>query len=74
MNESFLEYLTPEQKLKLLEGRIQQFAAEAYQHYLNLQTAESLGSEDQAEKAKESIKILEAAIAVHKEQLDKIKG
>lgn len=74
MNDNFLEYLLPEQKKKLLENRIQQFATEAYQHYLNVQTAEALGADEQAEKAKESIKILEAAIAVHKEQLDKIQG
>ena len=64
--------LTADQKRTLLQGRIQQFASEAYQYTLNLKTAEELGSEDQLEGIKKSIDILETAIKVHQEELSKL--
>jgi hypothetical protein len=64
--------LTADQKRNLLQGRIQQFASEAYQYTLNLKTAEELGSEDQLEGIKKSIDILETAIKVHQEELSKL--
>jgi hypothetical protein len=64
--------LTEDQKRNLLQGRIQQFASEAYQYTLNLKTAEELGSEDQLEGIKKSIDILETAIKVHQEELSKL--
>jgi hypothetical protein len=68
----FGSFLTDDQKRQLLENRIQQFAAEAYQHSLNKQTAEKIGSEEQAESAQSSIDILQAAILVHAEELSKL--
>jgi hypothetical protein len=65
----FSSLLTPEQKRQLLEGRIAQFASEAYQYTLNLKTAESVGTEEQVEGIKKSIEVLESAITVHQEEL-----
>ena len=72
MSLDYNSLLTPEQKRTLLQGRIQQFASEAYQHTLNLKTAEELGSEDQIESIKKSINILETAIKIHQEELSKL--
>jgi hypothetical protein len=65
----FSSLLTPEQKRQLLEGRIAQFASEAYQYTLNLKTAEAVGTEEQVEGIKKSIEVLESAITVHQEEL-----
>jgi hypothetical protein len=69
MSVDFSSLLTSEQKRTLLEGRIQQFASEAYQYTLNLKTAESVGTEEQVEGIKKSIEVLESAITVHQEEL-----
>lgn len=68
----FAALLTNEQKRQLIENRIAQFAAEAYQHTLNLETARKIESESQIEAAEKSIAILETAIQVHAEELNKI--
>lgn len=65
----FGSLLSSEQKRQLLEGRIAQFASEAYQYSLNLKTAQALGSEEQANTIEESLKLLESAIQVHQEEL-----
>lgn len=70
MSIDFDSVLTNEQKTEILQQRITQFAAEAYQHTLNLKTAESLNSEEQIEAIKKNIEILEAAIKVHKDELN----
>jgi hypothetical protein len=72
MSLDYSSLLTTDQKRNLLQGRIQQFASEAYQHTLNLKTAESLGSEDQIESINKSINILETAIKIHQEELSKL--
>ena len=64
--------VSSESKIEMLEGRIKQFATEAYQYKLNLKTAEVLGLEEQIESAKQQLTILEAAIKVHQEELDEI--
>jgi hypothetical protein len=69
MSVDFSSLLTTEQKRQLLEGRIAQFASEAYQYTLNLKTAEAVGTEDQIEGIKKSIEVLESAIKVHQEEL-----
>jgi hypothetical protein len=69
MSIDFSSLLTSEQKRGLLEGRIQQFASEAYQYTLNLKTAEEVGTEDQIDNIKKSMAILESAIKVHQEEL-----
>ena len=61
----YSQLLTAEQKNALLDQRIQQFAAEAYQHNLNKQIAEHLGDIDGIRQADEALKTLNAAIAVY---------
>ena len=68
----FGSLLSGDQKRQLIEGRIQQFAAEAYQHSLNKQTAQNINATEQVEAAEKSIAILEAAIKVHLEELSKL--
>jgi hypothetical protein len=64
--------VSSESKIEMLEGRIKQFAMEAYQYKLNLKTSEALGLEEQSESAKQQLTILEAAIKVHQEELNEI--
>ena len=61
--------LTLEQKKSLLEGRIQQFASEAYQYTLNLKTAQAVGTENQIESIKKSIEVIDLAIKIHQKEL-----
>lgn len=72
MDNNFVEFLPVEQRKALIEKRIQQFAQEAYQHLLNIETAKSLNANEQVEKEQQSIDILQAAINVHKAELDKL--
>ena len=66
----FGSLLTDEQKASLLQQRISQFAAEAYQHELNKKTGETIGSEEQVESSNKALEVLEAAINVHKAELE----
>jgi hypothetical protein len=59
--------LTDEQKRSILEQRLQQFAAEAWQHQINKQVADATGNTDGAADA--ALEILDAAIAVHQTEL-----
>jgi hypothetical protein len=62
--------LTDEQKKSILEQRLSQFAAEAYQHTLNKEVA--AGNEDAVKAADDALAILDKAIAVHQEELAKL--
>jgi hypothetical protein len=64
--------LTPEQKRSILEQRIQQFAAEAFQHDLNRQVAENTGDTDGMANAAAAIATIDEAIAVHQNELVKL--
>ena len=64
--------LTDDQKRELLAGRIQQFAAEAYQHSLNKQVAEQLGNEAAVAEAQTAIEQLDTALTVHIDELNKL--
>lgn len=69
----YSKYITDDQKKKLLQDRLAQFAAEAYQHSINAQVAESLGNEEGVENAANALSILEAAIDAHEAELGSIK-
>ena len=69
----FGKYITDDQKKKILEDRLAQFAAEAYQHSINAQVAQSLGNEEGVENASNALAILEAAIDAHEAELGSIK-
>ncbi len=72
MTLDYNSLLTDEQKRTILQQRISQFAAEAYQHSLNKKTCEGLEDLEGAENAQKSLQILEAAITVHHAELDSL--
>jgi len=66
----YASLLTNEQKKSILEQRIAQFAAEAYQHQINKMT---MGDNAEAiEAANSSLAILDNAIKIHQEELAKL--
>jgi hypothetical protein len=69
MTIDYSSLLTDAQKRQLVENRLQQFAAEAYQHSLNKKTAEEISNEEQIEASNKNLEILEAAIRVHQAEL-----
>jgi hypothetical protein len=64
--------LTDEQKRSIVQQRIYQFAAEAYQHELNKKTFESLEDEAQIESSNTALTNLEAVIRIHQAELDSL--
>ncbi len=64
--------LTEEQKKSILEQRLTQFAAEAYQHDINKQVASSAGNAEGVAQAEAALETLEAAIAVHQAEIAKL--
>ena len=64
--------LTDEQKKNILNQRISQFAAEAWQHELNKQTCEQLNDEAGVASAEQALSTLEAAIGVHQAELSSL--
>ncbi|MGA1046550.1 MAG: hypothetical protein ACO3UU_00940 [Minisyncoccia bacterium] len=72
MTIDYNSILSVEQKRSLLQQRITQFAAEAYQHSLNRKTCEGLEDTAGVENADKSLQILEAAISVHQAELDSL--
>ena len=61
--------LTAEQKKALIEQRVQQFAAEAYQHELNKQVAQQIGDDTAIQQADAALATLETAIAVYQGEI-----
>ena len=68
----FESLLSNEQKANLLQQRIAQFAAEAYQHELNKKTGASIGSEEQVESSTNALAVLEQAIQIHQDELNNL--
>lgn len=69
MTIDYSSLLSGEQKRALLNQRIAQFAAEAWQHELNKKTCEQLGDEAGVENATKALSVLDAAIGVHQQEL-----
>lgn len=69
MTINYEELLTVEQKQQILQQRISQFAAEAWQHELNKQTCQTLNDVDGELAADNALSILAAAIQVHQNKL-----
>lgn len=72
MTIDYNSLLTDEQKRNILQQRISQFAAEAYQHSLNKQTCVTLEDEAGIEAADKSLSILNAALEVHQNELNSL--
>ena len=66
------QYLSKEQKESLLNQRIQQFAAEAYQHEINHKVATETGDVAGQAAASEALQILDKAIEVHVAELESL--
>ena len=64
--------LSTEQKKSILEQRIAQFAAEAFQHTLNKEVAKD--NAEAVAAADEALAILDNAITVHQEELAKLEN
>jgi hypothetical protein len=64
--------LTPEAKAAIIEQRLQQFAAEKFQHELNRDTAAAIGDTDAEATATAAITTLNTAIAIHQQALTDI--
>ena len=62
--------LSDDQKKAILEQRLAQFAAEAYQHVLNKEVAK--GNEDAIKAADDALAILDDAITIHQAELAKL--
>jgi hypothetical protein len=62
--------LSTEQKKSILEQRIAQFAAEAYQHTINKQVAAD--NAEAVEAADNALAILDNAIKIHQDELAKL--
>lgn len=69
---NFSELLTTEQRREILEGRILNFAVEAYQLSLNKQIADATEDSNASEQAANALATLEAAISVYQAELASI--
>jgi hypothetical protein len=72
MTINYSDLLSSEQKKAILEQRLQQFAAEAWQHQMNRDLATRTGNADGIEQANQALTILEEAINLHQEELAKL--
>jgi hypothetical protein len=70
MSIDYSALLTDEQKRAILEQRLAQFAAEAYQHTLNKEVAKD--NPEALEATDAALAILDAAIKVHQDELAKL--
>jgi len=66
--------LTVEQKKAIVENRLQQFAAEAYQTELNKEIQVRDNNEEAIANYDATLSLLESAIEVHQEELAKLES
>jgi hypothetical protein len=69
---SYDNLLTVEQKKAIVENRLQQFFAEAYQTELNKEIQIRQGDEQAARSCDISLSLIKSAIDVHQEELAKL--
>lgn len=72
MSTDYSSLISNEEKRNILNQRIAQFAAEAYQHRLNKQTFEKLDDKAGVENSEKTLATLQAAIEVHQAELDSL--
>ena len=64
--------LSEEQKKSILEQRLTQFAAEAYQHEINKKVAADAGNTEGVSQADAALAVLDSAISVHQAEIAKL--
>ena len=70
MAVDYSSLLSDDQKKSILQQRLAQFAAEAYQHTLNKEVAKD--NEEAVKAADDALAILDKAITIHQEELAKL--
>jgi len=69
---NYADLLSDDQKRSILQQRVQQFAAEAYQHEINKKLAAETGNDLGVAQADEALVILDQAITLHLDELNKL--
>lgn len=64
--------LNSEQKAQILNNRLSQLIIEGYQNSIGLKTAKVLENQEQIDQIEEVLKIIEASIIMHKQELDTV--
>lgn len=72
MSVNFEELLTDDQKRQIILARIQQFAAEGYQHTLNKAEAEAVGNAEAIAQCEEAIAFVSERINFNSAKLDEL--
>ena len=72
MTVDYSSLLSDEQKRSILEQRLTQFAAEAYQHQINKEVAILTENPEGISSADNALEILTKAIQVHQNELAKL--
>lgn len=72
MSIDYGSLLGDDQKRSILQQRLQQFAAEAYQHEINKTVATAADNADGVKAAEDALAILDTAITVHQDELAKL--
>lgn len=68
----FASFIAKEQQSEIIKQRLNQFIVEGYQLSLNRKAAEKLQKDDQLEAIDGNLALLEVAIEVHQEELQKL--
>lgn len=68
----YSSYISDAQKRSILQQRIEQFAAEAFQHEINRKLAVELGNTSGVTQADEALAVLDTAITMHADELSKL--
>lgn len=68
----FNQFLTEDQRKNLLNQRIQQFAAEAFQHEINRKVAVETNNPEGEAAAVEALQILDKALEIHVAELESL--
>lgn len=74
MTIDYNSLLSAEEKTGIINQRLKQIANEVYQQEMNRRTCEAIGDEQGIEAIDKSLKALEAAYSVHKDELATLQG
>lgn len=69
MTIDYSSLLSDDQKRSILQQRVQQFAAEAFQHELNLKLGEETGDTGLVAQSTQALQQIDTAIELHQREL-----